>query len=294
MASRQLRAIALVASYNEERFISGCIEHLREQGVEVYLIDNGSSDETVVRAERYLGQGLIAIEALPRDGAFPLGAVLERKEALAAELDADWFMHHDADEIRTACRSDLRLIDALERADQAGFNAVNFLEFSFIPTLEAPDHDHPAFRETMRHYYPFLPAYPHRLNAWKRQPEPVDLRSAGGHRVAFPALRADPTSLRLRHYMFLSPDHALEKYSGRHHAAPDRQHGWGGWRNVVADVGARRLAPPLPPQSQLREYAGEDELDPSQPVTEHPWAEAWARAVARAGGGADPHSTSAV
>ena len=35
-------------------------------------------------------------------------------------------------------------------------------------------------------YYPFLPSFPHRLNAWKKQPLKVDLASSGGHRVDFP------------------------------------------------------------------------------------------------------------
>ena len=58
---RSIRVIALLASYNEERFIAG-------QGLQVYLIDNESTDNTVAIAERYAGRGLIRIETLPRAG----------------------------------------------------------------------------------------------------------------------------------------------------------------------------------------------------------------------------------
>jgi glycosyltransferase involved in cell wall biosynthesis len=65
---RSIRVIALLASYNEERFIAGCLENLIGQGLQVYLIDNESTDNTVAIAERYAGRGLIGIETLPRAG----------------------------------------------------------------------------------------------------------------------------------------------------------------------------------------------------------------------------------
>jgi glycosyltransferase involved in cell wall biosynthesis len=94
-----LRIVAILATYNEERFIAGCLDHLLSQGVEAYVCDNDSTDATVAIASRYLGAGVRGIERLPRDGTFRWRRILERKEELAAELDADWFIHLDADEI---------------------------------------------------------------------------------------------------------------------------------------------------------------------------------------------------
>ena len=127
------------------------------------------------------------------------------------ELDGDWFMHVDADEIRLPPPGAATIAEALTAVEAAGFNAVNFLEFTFVPTIEHPEHDHPEFQETMRWYYPFLPSFPHRLNLWKRQPERVQLVPAGGHRVAFTGLRRFPTSFPMRHYLYLSREHAIEK-----------------------------------------------------------------------------------
>src|ERR1700721_1468338 len=95
-----MRIIAMLATYNEERFIAGCLEHLIGQGVDVYLMDDSSSDATVEIASRFLNKGLIGIETLVRNGTFALLPQLKRKEDLAQTLDADWFMHIDADEIR--------------------------------------------------------------------------------------------------------------------------------------------------------------------------------------------------
>ena len=196
MTQRRFRVVALIASYNEERFIAPCIEHLVDQGVEVYLIDNESTDRTVAAAEAYLGNGLIGIETFKTGEDFSLTAQLERKEELAATIDADWFMHGDPDEFRLPPPSSGSLVEAFAEVDRAGYNAVNFLEFTFLPTVEAPDHDHVGFQATMRHYYPFQPCFPHLLKAWKRQPDRVQLVPSAGHRVRFPGLRMFPARLR--------------------------------------------------------------------------------------------------
>lgn len=264
-----MRVVAILVAYNEERFIAGCLEHLFRQGVEAYLIDNCSTDQTVAIARRYLDRGLIDIEMFPRHGTFDLRPILERKERLAATLDADWFMHMDPDEIRLPPRSDRTLVQALGDVEAQGYNAVNFLEFTFIPTREAPDHDHPDFQQTMRWYYPFLPAFPHQLKAWKRQPGKVEL-ARGGHRVRFPGLRMSPESFRMRHYLFLSVPHAIRKYVDRRYDPAAVTAGWHGWRARLKPEMIR-----LPSQAELRPYRSDDELDPSNPRTQHYLAEGW-------------------
>ena len=73
------RVVAIIATYNESRFIAGCLEHLFTQGVEAYLCDNDSTDDTVAIASRYLGSGLRGIERIPRDGTFRWREILQRE-----------------------------------------------------------------------------------------------------------------------------------------------------------------------------------------------------------------------
>jgi hypothetical protein len=262
-----MRIVAILASYNEERFIAGCLDHLFEQGVEAYLIDNCSTDRTVEIAERYLGRGLIGIETFPREeGIFRLGAQLRRKEELAAALEAEWFMHADIDEIRLPPRSDRTLALALTEVDEQGYNAVNFLEFTFVPTKEAPDHDHLHFQQTMKWYYPFLRNFPQQVKAWKRQPKRVDLGSSG-HRVKFEDLRLYPESFKMRHYQFLSVPHFINKYVDRQFDPQERGHGW--------RIRLVREKIQLPSQAELHTYTSDDELDLTNPRTLH-IAEDWA------------------
>lgn len=264
-----LRIIALLATYNERRFIRASLEHNIAQGLEVYLIDNESTDDTVRIAEQYLGRGLVGIESFPHGGVTRWMDILKRKAQLAFTLEADWFIHIDADEFRFAARHQT-LAQAIEDVDSAGYNAANFLEYTFIPTLESADHDHPEFQSTMRRYYPFLPSFPHRLNAWKRQPAPVDLHGLAGHIVQFPGLKMSPESLPMRHYQCLSVPHAIEKYARRRHASEDMERGWHGWRDRFD---ASRIT--LPSGAEMREYTTDQALDPSNPRTTH-FAASWA------------------
>lgn len=264
MRRSPLRIVALLAGYNERRFIGPCLEHLHGQGIESYLIDDGSTDGTVEAVEPWLGRGLIGIEEADRDDmhVFSLQAQLTRKEELARELDADWFMHVDPDEMRLPPSRDVTLARAIEAADSEGFNAVNFLEFTFVPTVEEPDHDHAEFPQTLVTYYPFSPRFPNQLKAWKAQ-ESIDLVSSHGHRVAFPGLRMYPESFPMKHYLFLSIPHAIEKYvDGR----PGRKKG--GWRSQLTTSHVHLLS-----RSELRIHQPGTGLDPSEPRTQHYLAE---------------------
>ena len=261
-----MRVVAILAAYNEERFIGGCLEHLASQGVEAYLMDNESTDRTVEIAEGYLGRGLIGVETLQRvGGVHKWDNVLLRKEELAASLDADWFIHMDPDEVRLPPTSDKTLAEAIAEVDARGYNAVNFLEFTFIPTREQPGHDHPRFEETMRYYYPFLFSYPYRVNAWKRQPGPVSLRHSGGHRVDFFGRCVYPEPFKMRHYQFLSLDQARVKYLTNKNRDEEEtrrlSHNWRVWL-VEERMG-------LPSESEMNLYTSDDDLSLDKPRVRH-------------------------
>jgi hypothetical protein len=261
-----VRVVALLASFNEERFIGGCLEHLAEQGVESYLIDNCSTDDTVEIASEYLGNGLIGIERLPRpDGLDRLKVRLKRKDELAVSLDADWFMHMDPDEIRLPPRPDQTLAQAFEDVDFKGYNAVNFVEFTFIPTHESPEHDHPDFQRTMRWYYPFARRFPHHVKAWKKQPKSIELEGSGGHLPKIPNLLLYPVPFKMRHYQFLSLEQAREKYL--QNKKVDRSEvAKAKWRNWLDE---EKVGLNLPSEKELNTYTSDGDLSLSNPRRRH-------------------------
>ncbi|MBN9132067.1 MAG: glycosyltransferase family 2 protein [Nitrosospira multiformis] len=277
-----MKIVAILASYNEQRFIGACLDHYLQQGIHVYLLDNDSTDNTVEIAQQYLGRNLIAIERIPRNGMYQWQKILMRKEELADEIEADWLMHADPDEIRVAPNSRQTLAEAFTEVDQKGYNAVNFMEYTFLPVRESSDHDNAEFQKTMRWYYPFAQRHPHRLNAWKKQnrrwpgmkaflrelarnhrlPPAVNLRDSGGHVIQFPGLKPYPVDFKLKHYIVLSLDHAIQKYVKKSYDPTET--GAHGWRATIKEHEFL-----LPSQSQMRLYTSDDELDPTNPLKEH-------------------------
>jgi glycosyltransferase involved in cell wall biosynthesis len=228
-----------------------------------YLCDNESTDRTVEIAKDFLGRGLLGIETLPRDGTYRWRQILGRKERLAAELSADWFLHLDADEIPQSPCPGQTLAEAIGEADAAGYNAVELRELTFVATREDPDHDHPRFRQTMHWYYPFAPRRLHLVRGWKRQPG-VDLASTGGHQASFRGRHISPRPLWLRHYLILSREHMLRKYVQRRYDAREVRDGWHGWR---ARLTAGEIH--LPSQAELRFTEAGGDLDTSSPRRRH-------------------------
>jgi len=148
--------------------------------------------------------------------------------------------------------------------DKAGYNAINFLEFTFVPTIEAPDHAHADFQQTMRWYYHCLPRSLRQVNGWKKQPQSVDLVTSSGHFVVFPRQFIYPFPFRFRHYQFLSVEHAIQKYAYRRHPADALMRGMRGWREQLDPASIR-----LPSQSELHELGDDGWLNVANPRARH-------------------------
>ncbi len=261
-----MRIVALLTARNEELYLERCLEYLHRQGVETCYIDHGSTDRSPAIARDYVGRGVLRIETLPYTGVFELEEQLRQKEQLAATIEADWFIHLDADEIRQAPPAYPSLAAGIRAVDQQGWNAIDFDEFVFLPG-EGESYEGQDYVAGMRRYYYYEPDSPdrYRVNAWKRQPS-VDLHTHAGHRVVFPDLRLCPEPFIMRHYIFLSRDHALRKYGDRVFSPRERAQSWHGDRAAVRPQTLR-----LPEPSQLKHLDAADTFDTSEPWTRHPW-----------------------
>lgn len=257
-----MRIIALLAVYNEAKILGRTLRWLADQGVESYVIDNDSTDDSRAVAEALLGSGVVGVETLARNETFDLEAQLRRKEQLAADLKADWYIHHDADEIRQAPAEFQNLASGLAAVDRAGHNAVDFHEFAFMPTSIEEDFEHENFIEEMR-YYCFIERdtfAKHRINAWKNLGRPIDLASSAGHQVRFQGRKVYPKKFILRHYLALSREHVLRKYCDRQFRESELSRGWHGARATirVEDV-------ELPKRSELKRLGPGADWDLSDP-----------------------------
>jgi hypothetical protein len=255
-----LRVIALLAAHNEERFIVPCLD-TRTPRAEVCVIDNESEDGTVALARRFLGRGLVGVETFPRGGVYRWQMILQRKEQLAATLDADWFMHADPDEVRLPPQSGATLAAAFAEADREGFNAVNFIEFTFVPT---------GSRRTTTTRTTCGPCAGTTLSA--RLPEPgqrlEEATGAGGRLVGapgpLPGLRM-PGVLPDATLPLPQQGHAVRKYVQQ---AYDPEELARGWHTARSRLRAEEIV--LQDDAALRRYASDDLLDASCPLRQHP------------------------
>jgi len=200
--------VALIAAFNEEDVIDQVVTDLIDQGIAVYLIDDGSTDRTVSAVMHHLGRGLLHVERREPTATFDWSALLTRKEHLARELSADWFLHQDADEFRESPWTDLNLRDALWLVQCHGYNAVDFEVLNFRPTTERPSG--PDVRTSMRFYELADDWDAVQVKAWQKQPS-VDLTSVGGHEARFDGRRIFPIPFLSRHYPIRSQSHGTRK-----------------------------------------------------------------------------------
>ena len=185
----EFRVIALISTFNEADMIGWVIGHLAANGVHTYVIDDGSTDATVKIAKQWLGRGLLGIEPIARapDGRTSWQRILDRKVELARELGADWYLHHDADEIRESPLPGLSLGEAIRWADRLGYNAIDFRTLNFRPV---DDLFRPG-RDPRLHFARWEePAEYDRMQrkAWKAGVSDVALMD-GGHDVRFDGRR---------------------------------------------------------------------------------------------------------
>jgi hypothetical protein len=205
------RVVALISTFNEADVIDPVLEHLASNGVWSYLIDNCSTDETVRVARRWLGRGLLGLERFenPPDGRTSWKALLTRKVELARELGADWYIHHDADEIRESPWPGASLREAIRSVDRLGYNAIDFRVLNFVPvddTFRAGDDPREHFLRWEE------PADYDRLQrkCWKAGAAELSLAD-GGHDVRFADRRVFPMRFLLRHYPIRSQAHGRRK-----------------------------------------------------------------------------------
>jgi len=242
------------------------LRHLTGQGVESYVIDNDSTDRTGAIARSFLGRGVIGMETFPRRGVFEWAPLLKRKEELHRELGADWYLHEDADQFRYAPNPFPTLRDGILAADRAGYNAVEFDVFDFLPTDETESYDHPRFIEEMRYYYYFKPQPLFQVKAWKNFGQTIDLVTSGGHCVAFEGRRIFPEPFVQRHYIALSREHAVEKYCRKKFSEEEvKVRGWHHPRPSLRPEDFR-----FPERSRLKLVTGDNTWDTSEPWTRRP------------------------
>lgn len=219
-----LSICAIIAVRNECQYLKILLPLLAEQHIDVIIVDNESTDGSRELYSDFMNKPINAVETLPYPGFFSLIEVLKVKQELCKKIDHDWVIHQDADEILEHYKPGLTLRDAIQEAAVAGYNVLNFDEFTFLPEPNSDYCYRNYYAELLRYY--FFEPKKNRLNrAWKRSSLPSNTTS-GGHTLKGSNLSIAPKNHILRQYIMLSEQHAREKYLNRTFSDLDLAKGW--------------------------------------------------------------------
>lgn len=226
------RVLAIMTSYNEEDIIENTIQNLTSNGIDVYLIDNWSTDKTLDIAMNFYGKGLVGIEKYPPAGpsqTYDWSKLLKRVEEVSQKIPADWYIHHDSDEIRYAPWNNVTLKEGIFLADVEGFNAIDHTLIVFPPI----DNNFTS-SEKLEKYFKYFefgknPGHFKQIKAWKNLRQRISLSKSGGHEIEFDERKIYPYKFLLKHYPIRSQKHGEKKiFTERKNRwnAEERDIGW--------------------------------------------------------------------
>jgi hypothetical protein len=230
------RIMAFTYCYNEQDILPWTLRHMLEQGLDVTVMDNWSTDNSWEAVLELAKKNPERIHPSRYPVAGPLSQVswydmlkLVETKALQASLDGyDWVMHYDADEIRRSPVPGETLVDFLLDVDALGFTAVNHevIAYKQKETYWGGEDPETYFTDEVEQH---VDHFNGQVKCWK-QPKDciVDLASSGGHRVRFPGLNICPERLLLKHYPLRSNEQAKRKLKERRErwTESDRARGW--------------------------------------------------------------------
>lgn len=226
----KIRTCAIMSSFNEADIIEESINKLINQGVDVYLIDNGSTDSSIEKAKKYLNKGLIEINSsiFYENGkeVYDWTKLLGLKQDIAKNLDYDWFIHVDADEIRYSPWRKYNLSEGISIADGMGYNLINFKLFNFHLTLNSQNNKY--IEKSMQYYSKGEDFNRMQVKAWKKDSE-IDLIRMAGHIAIVKEPKIFPIRFIHKHYPIRSIEQGtrkiLKERLGRYSQA-DKAKGW--------------------------------------------------------------------
>jgi hypothetical protein len=235
-----IKVCAILAAYNEADIIEEAVRKLIAGGVEVFVIDNGSTDRTVEILSPLVGKGVVDIRTVKfrEEGReiYDWTSILRLKEDLSRKLGFDWYLHVDADEIRYAPWPQLTLREGLDRVDHSGYNLVNFKLFNFRLThdmVESSDYERDMPNYSVGEYF-----NQYQVKAWKAHRD-IDITAHGGHIARRPDARIYPVRFIHKHYPVRSLQHGrrkiLQERKERFNRA-EKQLGWHVQYDHMADV----------------------------------------------------------
>lgn len=199
----------MIPVYNEVDIIESVIEHLVSQGIELIILDNGSTDGSFEACSKFTGKGVYFVERFATDH-FEFNLMIRKLYDMALRHSPDWVLLNAADEFIESPYPERSLKDAIKSEDKKGYNLIQLNNFEFWPT----ERDHNSHETDVRKrlkYYTFNDDL--QFRAWKVFPG-ITVTGTSGHYPVFPGnvkVRIPRTKYIMRHYRIRSYEHGLKK-----------------------------------------------------------------------------------
>jgi len=221
-----MKIIGMLPVYNDEDMVGEVIEHLLSQGLELVVLDNGSTDNSYEICKKFAEKGLITLDQ-KKTSKFDFPLILRILYDMALTRNPDWLIRSDQDEILESGTENLTLKEAIKQEDEKGHNLIQFDVFEFF-TTNNDNHFAKSVKDEFR-YYSWQHDYAYR--SWKHIPG-VRVENEAGHMPIFPEgcpYRISEKKFVLRHYRFRNKEQAIRNNKQRllrTNNTPEKNIGW--------------------------------------------------------------------
>jgi len=207
-----MKIVAMIAVFNDEDFIQEVIEHNISQGLELVILDNGSTDKTFQICQKFLDKGVLKLFQF-KSSSWNLATNNRLLYDLALSQSPDWIILCDSDELLESGIKNQTLKDLILKADSESYNIIQFNRFEFQMS-DNDDKNSDSIKEKLK-YYSFGIDFLYR--AWKFFPG-IRIMNIGSHLPIFPEgykYKIFPKNAVIRHYTFRSIEQAKNKLASR-------------------------------------------------------------------------------
>ena len=124
-----MKILAVAFAYNERKYLPDFVNYYRNQGCDIFVLDNDSTDGT----GQWLAENEVKTSICKTEGTFHLLKLQAGLVQAIKEIKPDWVVYTGIDIIYSL---DLSLYEIIEQADQAGFNMIGVQHYNMYNTGE--------------------------------------------------------------------------------------------------------------------------------------------------------------
>jgi len=128
-----LKIIGMLSVYNDSDIIKELIEYYISQGLNLVIVDNDSTDNTVEICNEFVGSGVNKIISFPSK-LWDLYNSQKIQYDLALLQNPDWVIKIDSDEFFESGKNNFSLKEVIVEVNNLGYNLIQFDWFNFFLT----------------------------------------------------------------------------------------------------------------------------------------------------------------